>query len=154
MNISDISRATSVQPYVQPVVQPKRASESATQQPVAQPLTRTGGDAAQLNNPAAQVNKPNGLYGNQPVNTQDAQAAQTAQVSPEELNSALEKVEKFVSATTSDINFSIDEESGSTVVKIVDRSTQEVIRQIPSEEMLEISRALDRLQGLFLKNKA
>ena len=32
--------------------------------------------------------------------------------------------------------------------------TNEVIRQIPSEEMLEIAKALDRLQGLLVKQKA
>ncbi|MDR1162213.1 MAG: flagellar protein FlaG [Candidatus Accumulibacter sp.] len=66
----------------------------------------------------------------------------------------MDKIEKFISSAASDINFSIDEESGVTVIKIIDRGTKDVIRQIPSEEMLEISRALDRLQGLFIKNKA
>lgn len=77
-----------------------------------------------------------------------------AQVRPEELKSAVEKVQAFVSATTSDVNFSIDKESGSTVVKVIDRSTKEVIRQIPSKEMLEMAQALDRLQGLLVKNQA
>jgi flagellar protein FlaG len=54
----------------------------------------------------------------------------------------------------SDIQFSIDEDTDTTVVKIVDRNTQEVIRQIPSEEMLEIAKALDRLQGLLIRQKA
>jgi flagellar protein FlaG len=77
-----------------------------------------------------------------------------AQVRPEELKSAVEKVQSFVSATTSDVNFSIDKESGNTVVKVIDRSTKEVIRQIPSKEMLEMAQALDRLQGLLVKNQA
>lgn len=77
-----------------------------------------------------------------------------AQVRPEELKSAVEKVQAFVSATTSDVNFSIDKDSGNTVVKVIDRSTKEVIRQIPSKEMLEMAQALDRLQGLLVKNQA
>jgi flagellar protein FlaG len=77
-----------------------------------------------------------------------------AQVRPEELKSAVEKVQTFVSATTSDVNFSIDKDSGNTVVKVIDRSTKEVIRQIPSKEMLEMAQALDRLQGLLVKNQA
>lgn len=86
-------------------------------------------------------------------NTRTEQS-QDAQVRPEELKSAVEKVQAFVSATTSDVNFSIDKDSGNTVVKVIDRSTKEVIRQIPSKEMLEMAQALDRLQGLLVKNQA
>lgn len=80
--------------------------------------------------------------------------AKDKQPRPEELQSALQKIKEFVSAAASDINFSIDSESGRTVVKVIDRSTKEIIRQIPSQEFLDMSKALDRLQGLLLKNKA
>lgn len=72
----------------------------------------------------------------------------------EELRTAVEKIQEFVSSTASDIKFSIDEDSGETVVKVVDRETQEVIRQIPSQEMLDLAQALDKLQGLLIKQKA
>lgn len=72
----------------------------------------------------------------------------------EELKTAVEKIQEFVSSTASDIKFSIDEDSGETVVKVVDRETQEVIRQIPSQEMLDLAQALDKLQGLLIKQKA
>ncbi len=38
------------------------------------------------------------------------------------------------------IEFSIDEESGRSIVKVVDRETGDVIRQLPAEDALEISR--------------
>lgn len=82
------------------------------------------------------------------------ESSKDTQVRPEELKSAVEKIQKFVSATTSDVSFSIDNESGNTVVKVVDRSTKEVIRQIPSQEVLDMAKALDRLQGLMIKNQA
>ena len=80
--------------------------------------------------------------------------ANDKQARPEELQSALQKIQSFVSATTSDINFTIDGETGNTVVKVIDSSTKEVIRQIPSQEFLEMAKALDRLQGLLVKNQA
>jgi flagellar protein FlaG len=55
---------------------------------------------------------------------------------------------------TSNLEFSRDAASGKIVVRIVDASTLQVIRQFPSEEMLAIARALDRLQGLLLVGKA
>lgn len=73
---------------------------------------------------------------------------------PTDIRNAVEKVKEFVSPVASDIQFSIDEDTGTTVVKIIDRTTDEVIRQIPSEEMLDIAKALDRLQGLLIKQKA
>jgi flagellar protein FlaG len=72
---------------------------------------------------------------------------------PGGLQAAVEKMQKFVSMAASDIQFSIDEDSGVTVVKVVDRETKDVIRQIPSEEMLDLAQALDKLQGLLIKQK-
>lgn len=80
--------------------------------------------------------------------------AATRTTSPTDIRNAVEKVKEFVSPVASDIQFSIDEDTGTTVVKIIDRTTDEVIRQIPSEEMLDIAKALDRLQGLLIKQKA
>ena len=40
------------------------------------------------------------------------------------------------------------------MVKVVDQSTKEVIRQIPSEEMLAIAKALDSLKGLLVRQTA
>ncbi len=72
----------------------------------------------------------------------------------DELAKAVDKIQKFVSAAASDIQFSLDDESGVTVVKVVDRGTKEVIRQIPSKEMLELAQALERLQGLLIRQQA
>jgi len=52
------------------------------------------------------------------------------------------------------LNFSVDHDLGKVVVKVMDSATKEVIKQIPSEEMLAIARALDKLQGLLVQAKA
>jgi flagellar protein FlaG len=53
-----------------------------------------------------------------------------------------------------DLEFSVDADSQRTIVKVVDQQTKEVIRQMPSAEALEIAKALDRVQGLLIKQKA
>jgi flagellar protein FlaG len=70
-------------------------------------------------------------------------------------------VEKAVAAarekvklTSSNLQFSIDEQSGKTIVRVVDAGTNELIRQIPAEEMLAIARNLSRLEGALLDKKA
>jgi hypothetical protein len=45
----------------------------------------------------------------------------------------------------------VNDDTGQLVVKIIDRTTKEVIRQMPSEEMLAIAKTLDSIKGLFVK---
>lgn len=73
---------------------------------------------------------------------------------PEDLQRALEEVQSAINVVANDLRFSFDEDTGRTLVKIVDRETDEVIKQIPSEELVQISKALDKLQGLLVKQEA
>ena len=66
---------------------------------------------------------------------------------------AVKHLENFVSIARADISFSIDEASGVQVVKIVDKQSKEVIRQFPSEEAIRIAQALDKLQGVFVRDR-
>ncbi|MFN3984569.1 MAG: flagellar protein FlaG [Rhodocyclaceae bacterium] len=90
----------------------------------------------------------------------DAAPRSTERVAPveqpelEDLRRAMDEVQTAIGAFTRDLQFSIDEDTGRTIVKIVDRETDEVIKQIPSEEMVRISKALDRLQGLLVRQEA
>lgn len=76
------------------------------------------------------------------------------QPKPEELAQAVKAVNEFVKPFNNALNFSVDPESKTTVVKVVDQSTKEVIRQIPSEEMLALAKALDTMKGLLIRQKA
>jgi len=86
-------------------------------------------------------------------------AASTAPVKtdrskPEQVQDAAQQIEQFTQNIAQNLKFSVDEDTGKTVVKIVDSQTQEVIRQIPSEEAISIARTLDKVQGLLLNGKA
>ena len=72
----------------------------------------------------------------------------------QELESAVEAVKDFIQPKASNLAFEIDDDSGRTVIRITEASSGELIRQIPSEELLDIAKALDRLQGLLVKQKA
>ncbi len=50
------------------------------------------------------------------------------------------------------LEFEVDQ--GHTIVRVVDRETKQLVRQIPSEEMVEIRRALERAQGILIRSKA
>lgn len=71
-----------------------------------------------------------------------------------QLQNAVTAANEFVKPINSAVEFSVDKDSGELVVKVMDITTKEVIRQIPTEEMLDIAKALDKLQGLLIKQKA
>lgn len=79
--------------------------------------------------------------------------AQPESPSPADLQQALKEVQKAINGVANDLRFSIDEDTGRTLIKIVDRETDEVIKQIPSEELLRIAKALDKFQGLLVKQE-
>jgi flagellar protein FlaG len=52
------------------------------------------------------------------------------------------------------LQFSIDESSGRTVIKVIDKITQEVIRQIPEEEVLALAARLEKSTGRLVQDEA
>ena len=76
-----------------------------------------------------------------------------AVASPEELKRITEELERHISTLAPNLEFSVDESSGKSVMKFTDRTTNEVIRQFPSLEALEITKALDQFRRGLLINK-
>jgi flagellar protein FlaG len=58
----------------------------------------------------------------------------------EDLDQVVQKMNTYVQNIQRDLQFSVDEESGRNVVKVIDSKSKEVIRQIPSEEVLALAR--------------
>lgn len=80
--------------------------------------------------------------------------ARASQPSANQVKQALREIQKAIEPVARNLQFSIDNETGKTVITVVDAATREVIRQIPGEEILAIAKAIDRMQGLLLKQKA
>ena len=72
----------------------------------------------------------------------------------EELKQALESINTALQDRSPGLEFSIDRDSDRSVVKVVDKDTQEVIRQMPSREAIEIAKALDKLHSLMVRATA
>lgn len=71
-----------------------------------------------------------------------------------QLQAAVKAANSALESAQSGIEFSVDRASGKTIVRIMDKQTNEIIRQLPSEEMLEIAKAIDRFEGMLLHQKA
>jgi flagellar protein FlaG len=70
-----------------------------------------------------------------------------------ELAEAMEAVEIMMSVRNRSVQFVKDESSGANIVKVIDDNTGEVIRQLPSEELLGFMRNLTKMLGNFLDER-
>lgn len=62
------------------------------------------------------------------------------------LQDSVEKLESLAQLNSKQFKFHIDDQTNSSVVVVTDTKTDEVIRQIPSEEVLELAGKIDELQ--------
>ncbi|MEN8128914.1 MAG: flagellar protein FlaG [Pseudomonadota bacterium] len=74
-----------------------------------------------------------------PVNDKTA-----ASVDEGEVTKAVEDLNKYTQFAGRDLQFSVDRESGHTIIKVVDRETEQVLRSIPPEEAITLARFLDQ----------
>jgi len=68
------------------------------------------------------------------------------QLKPGDVDRALSNLNDYAQNLQRDINFSVDETTRQTVIQVIDSETDEVIRQIPSEDILALARALEYYQ--------
>ena len=61
------------------------------------------------------------------------------------LEEAAKAFREYLKGLPADLQYSMDEETGTVVFKVVNPLTKEVIRQYPPEELLEVARRLSRL---------
>jgi flagellar protein FlaG len=90
------------------------------------------------------------------VETVNAVKGAAAAPTLEQVEQAVSKLNKSPQAQSQGLEFSIDSDTKRTVVKVVDQSTKEVLRQIPSPEALEIAKSLESSEnkGLLIKQTA
>jgi len=120
------------------------------------------------------VQKPTGLDGQmqQVQRTDEAgrdekSPKRTAEASPvadpQAVEEAIEKLGEFLeSVSNRGLQISIDEDLSQVVLKVVNRDNEETIRQIPTEEVLQLMKRMKDLSeeffgdttGLLVENKA
>ncbi|EKP0277408.1 flagellar protein FlaG [Aeromonas bestiarum] len=81
------------------------------------------------------------------VNTQKTinSAPQSVELSDEELEVQVQKLQEFGQLQGWTVNFSLERELNEVVIRVVDSDSKSVIRQIPSEELIELSKRIRAL---------
>lgn len=70
------------------------------------------------------------------------------------IDQVVEQLNNFMQEVQRNLNFSVDKESGRTVIKVLNTETREVIRQIPAEDVLNRIHNLQDIQGLLFRGEA
>ncbi|MDX1250734.1 MAG: flagellar protein FlaG [Gammaproteobacteria bacterium] len=72
----------------------------------------------------------------------------------EDITKAVSYLNDYIQSYRRDLQFSVDDDSGRIVVKVIDKETREVIRQIPSEEALQLAKRMEQSNGMLLQAQA
>ncbi|WP_410498785.1 flagellar protein FlaG [Chitinibacter sp. S2-10] len=80
----------------------------------------------------------------------------SAEVQPAEMDEAVRRINETVQSLNKNVGleFSTDKDTKIRMVKLIDQQSKEVLRQLPNEEVIAIAKALDKLQGLLVREKA
>jgi flagellar protein FlaG len=62
---------------------------------------------------------------------------------PDQLHDAVVAINEYVQSINRDLQFSVDEHTERTVIKVIDSESGKLIRQIPDEVFLELARKLN-----------
>ena len=79
---------------------------------------------------------------------------ESSQPSNQQLEQAATNMNKHVQSLTRDLHFSVDADTGETIIRVVDSESQRTIRTIPSDEFLSMSKQLNQSVGMLLNAKA
>lgn len=90
---------------------------------------------------------------------QESQAAavvekMTPAPAPQETNAAVRaaarQIDSYLKSIGREVEFRVDDETGTTVVTVRETATGDVIRQIPNEEVLQLARRFEASSGTLL----
>ncbi|TCK07050.1 flagellar protein FlaG [Marinobacterium mangrovicola] len=85
---------------------------------------------------------------------QQGGAAEQPGPTAEDLQAAVEKMNQLMDNTNRSLRFAVDDSTSEMVVKVIDMTTDEVVRQIPTEEQLKFSEFLEGMVGLIFDERA
>ncbi len=78
----------------------------------------------------------------------------SAQLSVQEVQEVVQKANAALKVgNQSNLKFMLDNDSGKSIIQIIDQETQEILKQIPSVEMLKIAKAIEKMQGVLMSRK-
>ncbi len=72
----------------------------------------------------------------------------------ESIKQAVAAINDFMGQFQRSLNFSVDDRGGQTIIKVMDKSNDTLIRQIPSEDFIKLTEHVAEMQSLLFSEKA
>jgi len=79
---------------------------------------------------------------------------EAAQPTKDVISKTAQQLESFVQSMGRDLSFSIDSTTGYHIVRVTNPETGEVVRQLPSEELLKIAESMQQTGSGLVNQKA
>ncbi|MFQ3292430.1 flagellar protein FlaG [Reinekea sp.] len=115
------------------------------------PTRDTGNTGEKGNQPKVEQAEARQTVNVKAVSSFDLQKKETTEKAQEErVEQAVAKLNDYVQNTERKLEFQLDEESGATVIRVYDKASSELIRQMPNEEALELAQRLNQEEPLML----
>lgn len=134
-----------------PVTNPLQTTSLTPRQQVALPVQLSADGQVPATTPET-VKSVSGVKAEQ---SQDpAKTKREQPFSASDLADAIKQLNETVKLYKGDLQFTVDDDTQMQVVKVVDKSSNELIRQIPSPEVIRIAKAIDEFSSLLLSDKA
>lgn len=80
------------------------------------------------------------------------QKAENTEMKSDDLEDVVRDLNQHIQQVQRELQFSVDKDSGRTVITVMDKETQDVIRQIPGEEALYFARRFQEGADLEIFN--
>jgi len=91
---------------------------------------------------------------NEDLQTQaQEQSEQQKPLTPEQLDKVAQQLQDFVGEMNRGLEFSVDKDSGRDVIKVIDKTSGDLVKQFPSEEVLTLVAKLSEMVGGFIDAK-
>ena len=71
---------------------------------------------------------------------------------PEEVKDVVVELNDLAQNSQRDLLFSVDKKSGDTIIKVLDKQTEEVVREIPSAEIRAVKERLLEAAGIIFRD--
>lgn len=84
---------------------------------------------------------------------QQAKGSSNRPLSPEQLDKIVDDLNSFIQDVRRELRFSVDRDSGQTIIKVIDSKSQQVVRQIPPDDIVGMAEQLDGHSGLLMRTR-
>lgn len=110
-------------------------------------------DGTARNNPNENINH----VAKQIIEQQQSRSANTdepdSQISVKQLETVAQQLQDFVGGMNKGLEFSVDKDSGRDVIKVIDKANGDLLKQYPTEEVLDLVSKLSEATGALVNEK-